>query len=349
MPLATLVPETFFEGQATWLLWLITAGAVLLLAVGADRAVSAAARLARFLGLSTVIIGATVVSLGTTTPEAVVSVRAALRGDPGLALGNAVGSIICDTALIFGLCCLITRLPMDRFVLHRHGWLQFGSGALLTVTALLLWWQSGDINEVYIPRWVGLVYLGLLGAYLYVSVRWTRQHPELIPDQAMADTGAEKKLLATVLAIATLGVGLVLVVFGSELMIGSVSVISLRMGVPKEVLAATLVAFGTSLPELVTALASILKGHPGLLVGNIVGADILNVLFVTGASASAVDLKVEPMFFQFMLPVMMGTLLLFRLYVLFGRDRFHRWQGIPLLAMYVLFVAVLAMVYGLPA
>lgn len=343
--LAELIPAGFFEARSEWLLWLIAGGSIALLVVGADRVVSGAARLALAIGMPTVIIGATVVSLGTTSPEAVVSVRAAIGGNPGLALGNGIGSIICDTALIFGLCCLLRRLPADRFVLNRHGWVQFGAGLLLTVIMLGLWLFAGDRSSVFLPRWIGIGFLVLLAAYMAVSVHWSKQHPSLIPDeakqaQAVAPTSKGKSRALVYLLL--LAGGLALVVLGSEFLIGSVTVICERRGVPQAVLAVTLVAFGTSLPELVTAIAAILKGHTELLVGNILGADILNVLFVIGASASAVPLQIDPVTFKLSLPMMMLVLLMMRLFGLFSRGRFHRWQGVPLLVSYVVFIYILA-------
>ena len=357
--IAELIPPTFFQGigdSAEWALWLFAVGGIALLVFGADRAVGAAAKLAAALGMSKVLIGATVVSLGTTSPEAAVSVNAAFQGAPGLALGNGVGSIICDTALIFGLSCCLVHLPKDRFILRRHGWLQFGSGALLTGTALVLWALSGDIDDVYIGPRVGIAFLVLLGVYMYLSVRWARQHPEIIPEEAQVEVKANHRAGQAAVNLALVLFGLALVVFGSEVLIGSMRVVCERHGVPEAVIAATFVAFGTSLPELATAITAIVKGHPDLLVGNVIGADILNVLFVVGASATATvvplpdgtcvpGLKVDPIFFYFYFPTMMLVLLLLRLYIFARGDRFRRWHGIPLLAIYAVFV-VLAVILG---
>ena len=344
--IANIIAPAFFEALGEPILWLISVGAIALLVLGADRVVSAAAKLAAAVGLSKVIIGATVVSLGTTSPEAAVSVSAAFGGKPGLALGNGVGSIICDTALIFGLCCCLVRLPKDRFVLNRHGWLQFGSGALLTGVALLLWALSGDINNVEIPRWVGVGFLAMLAGYLYLSVRWSRQHPEMIPDEAAVEMRRNHRTSRAVMNLLVLIFGLAMVVGGSEFLIGSMKVICERRGVPDAVIAVTFVALGTSLPELATAITAIVKGHPELLVGNVIGADILNVLFVIGASATAVPLKIDPLFFYFLLPTMMLVLLLLRLYIFMPGNRFRRWQGAGLLAVYAVFVT-LAVMLGL--
>jgi cation:H+ antiporter len=340
--LADLVPQSLFQAiAADWVLWLIACGAIAAMVFGADRAVTAAVRLASALGMSTVIVGATVVSLGTTSPEAFVSVTAAFRNNPGLALGNGVGSIICDTALIFGLSCVLRRLPLDRFILRRHGWLQLGAGALLTATVLLLALGGGGIAGVVIPRSVGLVYVALLIGYLYLSVRWARVHPQAIPLEARAKLPAVGRARAAARNLLVLALGLGLVVVGSNLLVGSATELCIRYRVPQDVLAVTMVAFGTSLPELVTAMASLAKGHAELLVGNIVGADILNVLFVIGASAAATPLEVPALFFYFHLPVMMVALGLLRVFIFTSGASFRRWQGAPLLAIYVAYVAVL--------
>ena len=333
-----MIPRSFFTGQGDLLLWAMTAGAIALLVYGADRLVEAAVKLAATLGLSKVIIGATIVSLGTTSPEAVVSVKAAWEGNPGLALGNGVGSIICDTALIFGLCCVIRRLPLDRFILNRQGWFQLGSGTLLVLTALALWASSGDIQAVELPRWIGVLYVVLLVGYMLLSVHWSRQRPEALPLRAAVGPAGDRKPRRALSNLVVLAFGLVLVVGGSELLIGSVREICIRLYVPPVVVAATLVAFGTSLPELVTAIASMVKGHSELLVGNVVGADVLNVLFVIGASTVAQPLRVSPLFFYLTFPVMMLALILLRVYIFTSGSRFRRWQGLPLLILYVAFV-----------
>ena len=348
--------EGWLAGQNAAILWLLTVGGIGVLVFGADWTVESAVRLAGRLGMSKVIIGATIVSLGTTTPEMFTSVTAAFRGESGLSLGNAVGSIICDTGLIFGLGCVLTRLPLNRFVLNRHGWLQFGSGLLLVAICVGLAVASGGIglagadNEAtwnVIPRWIGLVLVACLIGYLAVSVRWARQRPDAVEETVVEVVEVAAPLVGPiaraglVVTLITLIVGLAMVAGGSNVLIPAVSELAVRYGVPKDFLAVTLVALGTSLPELVTAIASIVKGHKELLVGNIIGADILNVLFVVGLSSCAAELPVPPTFYLLHLPAMMVVLLLLRAYIFIGRESFRRWQGIPLLAVYVLYLAAL--------
>jgi len=338
--IASFIPGSFFTGieaDRAWALWLLVGGAIVLLVIGADRVVAAAVRLASVLGMSKVLIGATVVSLGTTTPEAFTSVTAAFEGKPGLALGNGIGSIICDTALIFGLAALIRRLPVDRRVQKRHGRLQLLAGLLLTVVVASLAVSAGRVDNLLMPRWIGIGFVVLLVGYLAMSAHWAKLFPDLIPsevEKAPASRPA-RPVTAAVKNLLVLAAGLAMVVLGSNLLIGSASVLCHKYGVPESIMAATLVAFGTSLPELVTAMASLIKGHADLLVGNIMGADILNVLFVVGASSAATELRVDRHVLILLLPVMMFVLILLRLFVTTSRKRMHRWHGAVLLAVYV--------------
>ena len=341
MILAELIPEHFYTDRPDILLWLFAAVAIGMLVYGADRLVGSAVHLARAVGLSTVIIGATIVSLGTTSPEACVSVMAAMGGKSGLALGNAVGSVICDTALVFGLCCCLVKLPKDQFILRRHGWLQLGSGVLLAGVIGALAILAGGIEGVEIPRVIGMVFLALLIAYMAISVRWAKQHPELLGDEAHAGEGEKISSSVVLKHLILLVIGLVFVLVGADVMVGSVGVLCRRYGVPQDVLAVTLVAFGTSLPELVTAIAAIIKGHPELLVGNVIGADILNVLFVVGASATAGSLGVPPLFYYLHIPMMLLVLVILRVFIAWRGETFKRWQGIPLLLLFVGYYVIL--------
>jgi cation:H+ antiporter len=343
--LAASAFDAFFADRSSWVLWLAAGVAVALLVAGADRAVGAAVRLARFLHIPQVIIGATVVSLGTTAPEAFVSVSAAIQGNGGLALGNGVGSIICNAALIFGFCAILRPLPKDRFVLARQGTAQLVAAVLLLVVAFALALLAGGFAEVFIPRTVGLGLLGLLAIYLCLSARWAKDHPEMLPP-GVVEPGPENVARRHPAAIVVgnlllLGIGLGLVILGSKIMISSVTELADRYGVPSSVLAVTVVALGTSLPELATALASLAKGHPGLLVGNVVGANILNILFVVGAAATAVPLRIDGHFFYLDLPVMVAILLLLRVFIVLPSRTFRRWQGATLLAIYVAFTVIL--------
>lgn len=352
-----LIPPAWFDAATTgWLLAIMLVTTACLIK-GADWLVDGASGIAYRLGISKVIVGATVVSLGTTSPEAAVSVMAAWSGNPGLALGNAVGSVIADSGLIFGLACLLTVLPADRFVLTRQGWIQFGAAVLLAVICYLTYAISGA--DAQLGRPIGILFLILLAAYMAISIRWSTHHPTAEPFQHPEDLTAvtpatgKVKEEADRTAVAWLSglivVGLLIVLVASHVLVSSVTVVAARWGVPQVVIAATVVALGTSLPELATAVASIVKGHKELLVGNVIGADILNVLFVIGASAFAAplpllsieaDAKVPALFLYLHLPTMLLILVLFRIFIARAvrRGAFSRWMGAPLLAIYVAYL-----------
>ena len=285
-------------------------------------------------GLPKIVIGATIVSLGTTTPEAVVSVMAAWMGNSGLALGNGVGSIIADTGLIFGITALLTTVPVNRFILNRTGWVQVGSATLLVIISLI---AMGVTNGIPIlGRWVGVFFLILLGGYMLVTYIWARQGSKsaMVSEEAgPSDRTGLTKCLLMILA------GLFLVVTGARILVPSAAEIAYRMGVPDDIIAATMVALGTSLPELMTAIAAIRKRHPEIMVGNVVGADVLNCLFVIGAAAVAKPLVVPSNFFTFHFPAMILILYSFRAFIFINKDGlFRKWQGGWLLAVYLTYL-----------
>jgi cation:H+ antiporter len=325
--------------QLAWpLLGLVIVFTLAALGKGADWLVDEAVALSERSGIPKVIIGATVVSLGTTTPEAVVSVLAAVQGVPDLALGNAVGSIICDTGLILGLACLISPLPLDRSIVNRQGWIQFASGFLL-VAACIPWNRASTMFEEggRLPQGLGFLFLLLLIGYLVFSVRWSSQQSDDL------DLGRIEKVIAAeqapipLLVVKLVG-AIVLVVAASHVLIPGVREAALRMGVPEGIIAATLVAFGTSLPELVTAVTAARHGHGELAVGNVIGADILNVLFVAGASAAVTSggLIAPGYFFSFYFPAMLTVLIVFRVGVTLSEDFLKRPFGAVLLGTYLL-------------
>ncbi len=318
------------------ILIIITVVSIVVLSKGADWMVDGAVSLARRTRIPTIIIGATIISLGTTMPEAFVSVLAAWMGDGGLALGNGVGSIIADTGLIFGLTCILAATPADRFILNRTGWVQVGAATLLVALALLALYRSpgGPI----LHRWVGILFILMLVGYMAVSVRWALMHSNPGVIVAPGKTGEVQSFGLLKSWVMIVG-GLALVIAGARILIPCATETAFRIGVPNDVIAATMVALGTSLPELMTAISSVRKGHPELTVGNIVGADVLNCLFVIGASAAVKPLAIPDNFFYFHFPAMLLILYSFRVFIFMNRDGFfRRWQGAWLLSVYLVYV-----------
>jgi len=325
--------QQFISGHSTPVLLLIIVVCIVLLSYGADWMIDGVVALAERTGLPKIVIGATVVSLGTTLPEAFVSVMAAYMGNPGLALGNGVGSIIADTGLIFGLTCVLAAVPVNRFILNRTGWVQVGSATLLVVIALVMLAVTPEGEEPMLNRWVGFLFLTLLAVYLYVTYLWSKQGGDMV-------NGGEDEELEELIGLGkswlmVIG-GLVLIIVGARVLVPAASEIAGRFGVPEDVIAATMVAFGTSLPELMTAIAAVRKGHPEITVGNIVGADVLNCLFVIGAAAVAAPLAIPDNFYYFHFPAMLLILYSFRVFISMNSRTgvFHRWQGVWLLTVY---------------
>ena len=319
------------------LLLFIVALCIAVLSFGADWMIEGVVGLAIRTGFPTIVIGATIISLGTTMPEAFVSVMAAYMGNPGLALGNGVGSIIADTGLIFGLTCVLATLPVNKFILNRTGWIQIGSAVLLVLLSLLALAVATEGSLPKLQRWMGFFLLGLLLCYLYLTYFWARQsHYEITKILETPEPTVAKRLwLSWVMIIG----GLLAVIASARVLVPTASEVAVRLGVPDDVIAATLVAFGTSLPELVTAISAIRKGHPEITVGNIVGADVLNVLFVIGAAAAATPLEIPPNFFLFHFPAMLIILVSFRLFISMNKSgSFQRWQGGWLLGIYGVYV-----------
>ncbi|MCE2393881.1 calcium/sodium antiporter [Candidatus Poribacteria bacterium] len=322
-------------------LFVIIAITLYLLGKGADILVDEAVTLSTRWGIPQTLIGATIVSLGTTTPEAAVSVLAAVQGDPDIALGNAVGSIICDTGLILGTAALIAPLPLNRKIVNRQGWLQLGAGFLLVIACL----PFGSLGATFaeggrLPQVMGFVFLILLAAYMWQSIRWSRDADS---DSTMEMDQSHEDSANTVLVVAKLVLGIILVVASSVVLIPAVKIVAERVRVPESIIAATLVAFGTSLPEFVTAVTAARRGHGALAVGNVIGADILNVLFVAGASAAVTGagLEAPTHFFRLLFPLMLFILVVFRVGIFVSGDSLKRPFGVILIAAY-LFVTILS-------
>ena len=337
--------EHLIIGLPSLALFGIIAVTLFTLGKGADWLVDEAVILSTRWGLGKAVIGATIVSIGTTTPEAAVSVLSAIQGKPGLALGNAVGSIICDTGLILGLASLIAPLPLNRELASRLSNVQVGAGILL-VLACFPWASPAKVftQGGTLPQLVGVVFVILLALYIYQSIRWasaTGANPDNGAEADAAEASAFGTLMKLIGSIA-------IIVVSAQILIPAVSIMAERIGVPKHIISATLVAFGTSLPELVTAITAVRRGHGELAVGNIIGADILNVLFVAGVSASATQggLQADGQFFQFLFPAMVFILVVFRCGIFVSGDQLKRPFGVVLVATWLL-VTILSYVLSI--
>ncbi len=326
--------EHLFAELHWTLLALSIAISLYVLGKGADWLVDEAVELSEQLKIPQMVVGATIVSLGTTAPEAAVSVFAAIQGAPGLALGNAVGSVITDTGLILGLACVIAPLRLDPKIVNRQGWIQLGAGFLLVILSIPL----ASASDVFVSggrvsQLSGFLLIALLAAYLYFSVRWARGGREADDEDHESDSPAWKAVLKLLGAVAV-------VVVSAQVLIPAVHEAAVRLSVPESVIASTLVAFGTSLPELVTAVTAARRGHGELAVGNVIGADILNVLFVVGMAAAVTPLGLEAgtNFFTVLFPAMLFILIMFRVGVVASGEILRRPFGYLLITAYLVYM-----------
>jgi cation:H+ antiporter len=306
----------------------------------ADWLVTEAVALSERSGISKMVIAATVISVGTTTPEVAISVVAALNGSPGLALGNAVGSIICDTGLILGLSGIIGTLRLDRRIVSRQGWIQVGAAlALIAASAGLSRPGTLIAGGSTLPRLAGFIFIVVLAIYIWQSIRWARgnrgaDHAETAQSE---NPDSHQPLYRVLLKLAA---AIACVVISARIFIPAITEAAQRAHIPDSVIAATLVALGTSLPELITAITAVRRGHGEIAVGNVIGADILNVLFVAGAAAAVTSggLRVGPSFFTLHYPAMLAILLVFRIGIAASGTILKRGFSWVLLGLYALYL-----------
>ncbi|MBE6941568.1 MAG: calcium/sodium antiporter [Ruminococcaceae bacterium] len=316
-----------------WGSLLLFAVGVVLLIKGGDWFVDSAVGIAKKFKVPEIIIGATVVSIGTTLPEVMVSVTAAINNNGAIAYGNAIGSIICNTALIAALTIAIRPAPVDKKAIATPILFFFVSAAIYMIAAYIF----GRFD-----RWLGIVMLLVFGAYMamtiYKGFKNPVQHEE---EEENAPSGSlVRDLIVLVISAA-------LIAIGADMLEGSSVSLATMAGIPTEVVGVTVVALCTSLPELVTAVTALAKGHGALSLGNIIGANIFNLVLVSGAAVTISPFVIPEgsKLFGFNtsqlieIPLMVAVMALMTLPTLF-KGKLRRWQGITLLCIYVAFVVL---------
>ena len=300
---------------------------------GGDWFVDGATGIARRFHLPELLIGATVVSIGTTLPEVMVSTTSALGGHGEIAYGNAIGSIICNTALIAALTIAVRPGKVDSKSLRTP---------VIFFFLAALFYAGIAYTTGYFSRAAGLILLALFVVYMVMTVRQMTAKPAAAaPEEPAAETEPLSRELILLV------VGAVLIAIGANLLVDNGTLIAQALGVPESVIALTFVALGTSLPELVTAITSLVKGHSALSLGNIIGANLFNLVLVSGVSVALAPFSI-PQTAQIAghnaslvmdIPVMFAVMLLLTVPALL-RGKLSRIQGIVLLAIYSVFCAI---------
>ena len=368
---------------------LLFAVGLVLLIKGGDWFVDGATGIAKRFNLPDIVVGATVVSIGTTLPEVMVSTTGALQGSGAMAYGNAIGSIICNTALIAAISITCNPGPVNVKSMKTPVIFFFASAALYCLASYVL----GEF-----PRWMGFVMLGIFVVYTILTVRNGLKNPDAAEEEEEEEGAADLKGLLTEVALlavcaavivflssvttgllmfavfavysflkyrgiqkasqeisgkqlweelAFLVIGAAVIAVGADFLVEHGQVIAIELGVPETVVALLFVALGTSLPELVTTITSLKKGRASLGVGNVIGANVFNLVLVSGVAVSLAPFQVPcenflldtglNMSLVFEIPVMLGVMSLMTIPALLTK-KLGRWQGIALLGIYAAFV-----------
>ena len=326
-------------------LFLFVAGLVCLV-VGANLLVRGASKLALSFGISPLVVGLTIVALGTSAPEIAVSVASVLEGKTDMAIGNVVGSNIFNVLFILGLSALIVPLVVHRQLIRQEVPIMFGVTLLMALMAM-----DGQLTP-----WEGGVLVALLVVYTSFLVVQSRR--ETAADKAAAPTSApgldefEAELQASPpgawdaklpAQLALMAIGLTLLVLGSDWLVGAAVVFAKALGVSDVVIALTIVAAGTSMPEVATSIAAALKGERDIAVGNVVGSNIFNILGclgISGVVAGGVGLVVSPSLLAFDIWVMLAVALACLPMFITGGE-IARWEGGVFAGYYVAYVSYL--------
>lgn len=319
--------------------YFLLAFGLILLIKGGDMFVDAASSIAKRFKLPELLIGATVVSIGTTLPEVMTSAIDAAGGEGSIAYGNAIGSIICNTALIAAITIAIKPAKANRKTLIFPVAFFFGVAAFYVANAYI----GGGF-----ALWSGIVLLAAFVFYMVMNVINMKKNPDEDAHEPLeaCEVAVEKESsVGLVKDIILLVAGAVIIAVGAYLLVESATDIATQLNVPESVIGLTVVAIGTSLPELVTAITSLIKGHGALSLGNIIGANIFNLVLVSGVSVTLSPFDVpmasklfgQNASFVLDLPVMLAVMAIMTLPTIL-RGKLQRWQGMALLAIYAGFM-----------
>ena len=304
---------------------------LLFLIKGGDWFVDGASALARRFHLPELLIGATVVSIGTTLPEVMVSTMSALSGHGEIAYGNAIGSVICNAALIAAITIAVRPGKVDPKTLKMPVLFFFAAAAIYCVAA----YGFGKFT-----RPMGFIMLAMFVAYMAANIHQMKNAPAEEHEEEEETMPLPRMLMLLVL-------GAVLIAMGANLLVDNGTLIAQALGVPESVIALTFVALGTSLPELVTAITSLIKGHSDLSLGNVVGANVFNLVLVSGVSVALAPFTVPQSATIFgknsslvlEIPVMIAVMVLLTAPALV-KGKLSRVQGVALLVIYAVFCGI---------
>ncbi len=308
-----------------------------LLIFGGNWFVDGSTGIAKRYHIPELLIGATVVSIGTTLPEVMVSATSAAKGIGDIAYGNAIGSIICNTALIAAITIAVKPAPVNKKELIKPVCFFFAAAVFYAAVAYI---------RGYFSRPVGIILLAVFVIYMVTNVKDALSGRASVSEEAKdEDEGVDEKQGSLLLDLVRIVAGAACITVGANFLVDNGTIIAEALGVPTSVIALTFVALGTSLPEFVTAVTSLIKGHGALSLGNVIGANLFNLVLVSGVSMTInpfkipVEKTIAGMNASLVVdtPVMLGVMLLLTIPSII-RGKLSRVQGILLLAIYISYV-----------
>ena len=323
-----------FQINMLWAAIFLISGLIVLWK-SADLLVAGAVGLANRFGVSPLVVGLTVVAMGTSAPEVAASIAAALRGAGDVAIGNVFGSNIANLALVGGICALIRPIVIQQRVLRREI-------PVMLFTALLLWPVLGNL---YLSRPEGVLLLAVFAALMLITI-YTARKESMLKLQAVAEINkdcnsvnrTDKSLKKLILFVA---IGLVGLALGADITVRGAVFIGQRIGLSEAVIGLTIIAIGTSLPELVTCVVASIKGHHDISIGNLVGSNIFNTLLVTATAGIIKPFEIAQRLAATDYWIMIAVITGFALLALIGRRTIYRISGVLLLAGYTAYMVYL--------
>jgi cation:H+ antiporter len=311
--------------------WVSIAIGLVLLVVGGELLVRGAVASAKALGVSPLLIGLTLVGFGTSTPELVTSVTAALEGSPGIAVGNVVGSNIANILLILGVSAIIFPMVVDPKGFKRDA-------IMVSVAALAF---MGVVLHGHMGALLGAAFIAALLSYLvfvYMQERAVPDEAALVAEHVAEDArpGPTNIVLSVVMAVA----GIAVTIFGARFLVDGAISVAKAMSISDTIIGLTIVAVGTSMPELVTSVMAAIRKHSDVAYGNIIGSNVFNVFFILGTTAIIKPIAIPLQIAALDIWVMLGATALL---VFFARSGFklQRWEGFAFLGAYVAYTAYL--------
>lgn len=300
---------------------------LIVLIVGGDYLVKGASSIALRLHLSPLVVGLTIVAFGTSAPELVISIQSAVSGSPDLAMGNVVGSNICNLALVLGLTAVINPVKVQSNSIQVDWPVTMGSALLLYLT----------VREGFLEFWEGVLFVVLLLLYLVFIIRQSRKDVKAMQKMMDQDDIPDAPSKQIWKDLGFIAIGCLGLYYGSEWFVGSAKELALSLGVEERVVGLTVVALGTSLPELVTACVASYKGQSDLALGNLMGSNIFNILSILGLTSMIQSIPVHvDILNKDIIWMLLITLMILPLMIM--RREVGRVDGLILLVVYSIYV-----------